>query len=331
MTDSPKLTSEERLLAAIAYGESSTRDQYEEMAALASVMVRQMKARGYSSIDAFTSKDKNFSFVRTDGNARYAKLMKSTEKDAHLMPSLLDLAETPAEARHALLLRAWQAAQCGDPPVVCAWLQRPASVTDVASHLAACLTGTDHGEGHALWRFYDPRVFVHMAWLLWPEQLHALFGPCEVWGLAWTGDWYALDRPPSQAQPDSADPRPWWPDASQWATVKQTTDIEQVLARMAGKAKPSIAQAPNVDRLLRFAADELCVSSDLDRKHYATYAAAFGQPFENHTKLQALWPAVASGEMTLRQALAQLSSHDWQLMKIMAETARKTASASHYG
>lgn len=124
MTDSPKLTSEERLLAAIAYGESSTRDQYEEMAALASVMVRQMKARGYSSIDAFTSKDKNFSFVRTDGNARYAKLMKSTEKDAHLMPSLLDLAETPAEARHALLLRAWQAAQCGDPPVVCSMAAR---------------------------------------------------------------------------------------------------------------------------------------------------------------------------------------------------------------
>ncbi|WP_432258798.1 hypothetical protein [Cupriavidus sp. TMH.W2] len=80
MTESSKLTSEERLLAAIAYGESSTRDQYEEMAALASVMVRQMKARGYSSIDAFTTKDKNFSFVRTDGNARYARLMKSVEK-----------------------------------------------------------------------------------------------------------------------------------------------------------------------------------------------------------------------------------------------------------
>ncbi|WP_439683601.1 hypothetical protein MNJPNG_16045 [Cupriavidus oxalaticus] len=72
-SESSALSSEERLLAAIAYGESSTRDQYEEMAALASVMVRQMKARGYSTIDAFTSKDKNFSFVRTDDNARYAK------------------------------------------------------------------------------------------------------------------------------------------------------------------------------------------------------------------------------------------------------------------
>ncbi|SOZ97474.1 conserved hypothetical protein [Cupriavidus taiwanensis] len=99
MMDSTKLTSEERLLAAIAYGESSTLDQYEEMAALASVMVRQMKARGYSSIDAFTSKDKNFSFVRTDGNARYAKLMKAAEKDVERSAPMSDAVRA---ARNAL-------------------------------------------------------------------------------------------------------------------------------------------------------------------------------------------------------------------------------------
>ncbi|MDQ0142892.1 hypothetical protein [Cupriavidus necator] len=99
MTDFSKLTSEERLLAAIAYGESSTLDLYEEMAALASVMVRQMRARGYSSIDAFTAKDKNFSFVITDGNARYAKLMKSTEKDIEKSASMSNAVKA---ARNAL-------------------------------------------------------------------------------------------------------------------------------------------------------------------------------------------------------------------------------------
>jgi len=88
MTETSKLTSEVRLLAAIAYGESSTQDKYEEMAALASVMVRQIKARRYSTIDAFTSKDKNFSFVRTDGNARYAMLMKATEKGIEKSPAM---------------------------------------------------------------------------------------------------------------------------------------------------------------------------------------------------------------------------------------------------
>jgi hypothetical protein len=37
------------LLAAIVYGESSTADVFEEMAALANVMVRQSKARGYNA------------------------------------------------------------------------------------------------------------------------------------------------------------------------------------------------------------------------------------------------------------------------------------------
>ncbi len=75
------LAPEERLLAAIAYGESSTQNKYEEMAALASVMVRQMRARGYQSIEAFTSKDPTFSFVRTDGNKRYALLMQATANE----------------------------------------------------------------------------------------------------------------------------------------------------------------------------------------------------------------------------------------------------------
>ncbi|MHA7680031.1 hypothetical protein [Cupriavidus sp. PET2-C1] len=76
------LNPETRLLAAIAYGESSTKDVYEEMAALASVMLRQMKARGYSTLASFTTKEKTFSFVVSDGNERYAKLMKSSE--AHI-------------------------------------------------------------------------------------------------------------------------------------------------------------------------------------------------------------------------------------------------------
>jgi hypothetical protein len=57
MTD--KLDAETRLLAAIVYGESSTADVFEEMAALANVMVRQSKARGYNTISAFTSKEKS--------------------------------------------------------------------------------------------------------------------------------------------------------------------------------------------------------------------------------------------------------------------------------
>ncbi|WP_035883755.1 hypothetical protein [Cupriavidus metallidurans] len=88
MTD--KLDAETRLLAAIVYGESSTADVFEEMAALANVMVRQSKARGYNTISAFTSKEKSFSYVVTDGNKRFAKFMKSKELEIGKSSSMSD-------------------------------------------------------------------------------------------------------------------------------------------------------------------------------------------------------------------------------------------------
>ena len=83
---------ETRLLAAIAYGESSTADVYEEMAAIASVMVRQMRARGYKTIASFTSAERSFSFVVADRNKRFTKFMNAThaeiEKSAGMSKAL---------------------------------------------------------------------------------------------------------------------------------------------------------------------------------------------------------------------------------------------------
>ncbi|CAG2130733.1 hypothetical protein [Cupriavidus numazuensis] len=92
------LTSEERLLASIAYGEASTQDSYEEMAAIASVMVRQMKARGYTTIDSFTKSDKTFSFAVTDGNERYAKMMKAKDTDIVKSAALSDAVKASKNA-----------------------------------------------------------------------------------------------------------------------------------------------------------------------------------------------------------------------------------------
>jgi peptidoglycan hydrolase-like protein with peptidoglycan-binding domain len=77
-----EITDEERLLAAVAYGEASAGNVKEEMFAIASVMVRQTKARNYATIEEFVTKpkntlDKNFAYAATDGNKRFAKLKNS--------------------------------------------------------------------------------------------------------------------------------------------------------------------------------------------------------------------------------------------------------------
>jgi hypothetical protein len=70
-----------RKLAATAYGESSNKEVFEEMAAIANVLVRQQKARGYSSVSGFIQADTTFAFAAHDGNPRYTKLMAASLAD----------------------------------------------------------------------------------------------------------------------------------------------------------------------------------------------------------------------------------------------------------
>ncbi|UXH79187.1 hypothetical protein [Roseateles amylovorans] len=76
-----KLDDDTRALAAVAYGEGSTDNVFEEMAAIANVLVRQQKARGYATISAFIKANKTYAFAAHDGNKRYGKLIKATDQE----------------------------------------------------------------------------------------------------------------------------------------------------------------------------------------------------------------------------------------------------------
>lgn len=82
------LPDETQLLAAMAYGEASTQDVPEEMDALASVLVRQRNARGYKDLMTFAKSEKSFSFVVSDGNVRYKKLMKASMAEIDKDPGM---------------------------------------------------------------------------------------------------------------------------------------------------------------------------------------------------------------------------------------------------
>ena len=70
-----------KILAAVVYGECSISNIFEEMAAIANVLVRQQTARDYSSISNFITTNKTFAFAAHDGNQRYSMLMSSVETD----------------------------------------------------------------------------------------------------------------------------------------------------------------------------------------------------------------------------------------------------------
>ncbi len=75
-----KLDDDTRALAAVAYGEGSTANVFEEMAAIANALVRQQKARGYATIAAFIKADKTYAFAAHDGNPRHGILIKASEQ-----------------------------------------------------------------------------------------------------------------------------------------------------------------------------------------------------------------------------------------------------------
>lgn len=82
------LSAETRQLAAIAYGESSTLDDRDEMFGVASVLVRQRDARGYKNIASFAANEPTFAFAASDGSERYAALMEASEKEIGRHPGM---------------------------------------------------------------------------------------------------------------------------------------------------------------------------------------------------------------------------------------------------
>lgn len=68
-----------KLLAAMAFGEASSLNEFKEMAAIASVLIRQRDARGYAKLQDFVKKEPTYSYVVSDGNQRYGAILKTDE------------------------------------------------------------------------------------------------------------------------------------------------------------------------------------------------------------------------------------------------------------
>ncbi|HEX7682876.1 MAG TPA: DUF4123 domain-containing protein [Trinickia sp.] len=94
---------------------------------------------------------------------------------------VLHCAEHPDEQLPALREQAERARASGAPPVICAILECDKATHRLHQHLSARLALPKPEGGSVVFRFYDPRVFAHLRWILTPEQLGALMGPVARW------------------------------------------------------------------------------------------------------------------------------------------------------
>jgi hypothetical protein len=94
------LTEEERLLAAGVFGEGSTANVFEEMAAIGAVLVRQAEAHSMNLLQFLKSKDiGRFSLVFVDGSARFNALKNATDE---AVAASSGMSSAVLAARHAL-------------------------------------------------------------------------------------------------------------------------------------------------------------------------------------------------------------------------------------
>jgi hypothetical protein len=85
------------LLAAVAYGEASDQDVFEEMAAIANVIVRQSKARG-ASLGTLLGPGSTFAFAASDGNRRAAAFRKASGAQRAKHPGMVSALKAATNA-----------------------------------------------------------------------------------------------------------------------------------------------------------------------------------------------------------------------------------------
>ncbi|CAE6790387.1 DUF4123 domain-containing protein [Paraburkholderia aspalathi] len=233
-------------------------------------------------------------------------------KDFTGLPMLIDLRQCDARQKEWLesALADDLEAQQRFPlfrPRVCGYLETLVSADVVASHLGQQMlvlpidkSGNRSGSA-ALWRFFDPRVFANLCWLLDADRFAALTGPISTWLFPWFGNWFELATSPVRITGVNAAERIagfMRIDIEVWERAQRVALVNQVLARLALPPDISWSQrasvANHIETAVAVAKDRLHWDEREDQARYAEHVVRYGLAFLTHPKLAPYW--------TLREA-----------------------------
>lgn len=108
-------------------------------------------------------------------------LSEETRSQPQLVPQLLELRSLGDAERVELLERSDRHQRGSRHPYFSALLSTDATFDEVRAQLARHLMITAPDQTRALLRYYDPRVFKHLRWLLSEDQLNLLLGRIDTW------------------------------------------------------------------------------------------------------------------------------------------------------
>lgn len=199
----------------------------------------------------------------------------------------------------------------GRPPLVCGIFETQAMTDDVREHLASSLLLDKPGGGRGVFRYYDPRVYSHLCWILRSSQLAALMGPVTRWTyLDETGDW-------QEARFDVVKHEKLAVTGEQYRQIARIALVRGALEplRAAGIRIPQ--DLPRFLDIQLHKAEQYGLAVE-DQIPFALHGVLVAPNFDRHPKLQSI--LARSRETPYAEAVAQWGDEDWQ--RIRQECAR---------
>lgn len=208
---------------------------------------------------------------------------EEVEPQQQLMPRLLDLRDLSDTLRVSLLGRSQRHRRASRHPYFSALLRSEATTREVSAHLVRQLLVSAPDGSRALLRFYDPRVFRHLCWLLDGAQLSTLLGRIDAW--CWCGGpahWRTHQREGAATSLRlRLQPR-------QWETLRRLDLLNKSLQQIE-RITPALAVddavAQRTDALLATAYREYGLADPADRCLFAVQATVFHPGIHSHPQL----------------------------------------------
>jgi hypothetical protein len=232
------------------------------------------------------------------------------EAEAKLLPALLDL-QAMSEAQRRSCFDLLEQAHLADEPLPLQCLlasSKPARV--IAAHLRRHLVvSTPKGE-RALFRLYDPRVFVHLPWLLSPHHYAALFGPVSQWSayLPFQPRAWHTFSPPETTTPPGVTPTV---SASQLSCLLRLQVINPLLSGLREMGLPDLLKTAQVLNALLERADAFGLQRNAELRLFAQHGLKYGMSFYQHPIIERLLNSYDRQEQTYCDACTLLTDEQW--------------------